>query len=582
MGSSTKASINFKLLWRTLKYAIPFQGTLLITVLVTFVIAFLAPLRTLLVSKAIDEHIQFNDLQGLNEIILLLLGLLLVQTALQFLQSYLTGWLGQSIILSIRKKIFRHIMSFKLRYFDTHPIGALVTRVTSDIQSVAEIFSQGIINIMSDILQLTIALVFMFYINWQLSLVVLLPIPVLIYATVFFKNYIQQGFIEVRKNVSKINTFVQEHVTGMYVVQLFNRETEEYKRFKEVNRAHRDGWLKTVWANAIFFPAVEILSSISLALLIWWGAQGVMEADTTVGEIMAFILFVHMLYRPIRQLADKFNTLQMGMVASERVFKILDTKDQIPNDGRINQGELEGLINFEQVSFAYKENEFVLKDVSFEVKPGQTLALVGATGAGKSSIINVLTRFYEYQEGEIKIDGTAIEKYQLDFLRQKSAVVLQDVFLFNDTIFNNIALDNNKIKFDQVVEAAKLIGAHQFIKDLPGAYDYVVKERGVMLSSGQKQLLAFLRAYLYNPSILILDEATSSIDTTTELLIQNAIQKITKGRTSIVIAHRLSTIQNADNIIVMEKGRIAEQGSHQELLALNGQYKELFDHQLAQ
>ncbi|MFT6748037.1 MAG: ATP-binding cassette subfamily B multidrug efflux pump, partial [Glaciecola sp.] len=330
MSKTQKKSINLKLLWRTLKYAIPFKGTLIITLFITFITAFLAPLRTLLIEIAIDDHIQEGDLLGLNNVILMLLGLLLVHTVLQFFQSYLTGWLGQSIILSIRKKLFRHIMSFKLKYFDTHPIGALVTRVTSDIQSVAEIFSQGIINIMSDILQLTIALIFMFSINWKLSIVVLIPIPILVYATVFFKNYIQVGFIEVRRNVSKINTFIQEHVTGMYVVQLFNREKEEYNKFEEVNRAHRDGWIKTVWANAVFFPAVEILSAVSLALLIWWGAKGVMRGESSVGEIMAFILFVHMLYRPIRQLADKFNTLQMGMVASERVFKVLDTDEHIP------------------------------------------------------------------------------------------------------------------------------------------------------------------------------------------------------------------------------------------------------------
>ena len=580
MSEVKKKSINLKLLWRTLKYAIPFKGTLLLTLFITFVIAFLAPLRTLLIEKAIDEYIQKNDLPGLNNIILLLLGLLLLHTVLQFFQAYLTGWLGQSIILSIRKKIFRHIMSFKLKYFDTHPIGALVTRVTSDIQSVAEIFSQGIINIMSDILQLTIALVFMFSINWKLSIMVLVPIPILVYATVFFKNYIQGGFIEVRKNVSKINTFVQEHVTGMYVVQLFNREKVEFDKFKNVNKAHRDGWIKTVWANAIFFPAVEILSAVSLALLIWWGAKGVMKGESSVGEIMAFILFVHMLYRPIRQLADKFNTLQMGMVASERVFKVLDTDEHISNEGAVKDVEIKGLIDFENVSFSYNKEDYVLKNISFNIKPGQSLALVGATGAGKSSIINVLTRFYEYQKGSVKVDGVEIEKYQLEFLRKVSAVVLQDVFLFNDSILNNITLNNKGVSLDKVKEAAQLIGAHQFISELPGGYDYIVKERGVMLSSGQKQLLAFLRAYLYNPAILILDEATSSIDTSTELLIQNAISKITEGRTSIIIAHRLSTIQNADNIIVMDQGEIAEQGTHRELLKQGGIYKELYNHQL--
>lgn len=550
------------------------------TLIITVVLAFLSPVRTLLIEKAIDEHIQQGDLQGLNKIMLFLLVILLLHTVLQFFQAYLTGWLGQSIILSIRRKIFRHIMSFKLKYFDTHPIGALVTRVTSDIQSVAEIFSQGIINIMSDILQLSIALVFMFSISWKLSVVVLVPIPILIYATIFFKNYIQVGFIEVRKNVSKINTFVQEHVSGMYVVQLFNREKEEYDRFKRVNKAHRDGWIKTVWANAVFFPAVEILSAVSLALLIWWGAKGVIKGESSVGEIMAFILFVHMLYRPIRQLADKFNTLQMGMVASERVFKVLDTDEHISNEGDVSGVRIRGEIVFDDVSFAYTNQNYVLKGVSFKVEPGESLALVGATGAGKSSVINLLTRFYEHQKGVISIDGLEIQRYQLDFLRKVSAVVLQDVFLFNDSIKNNITLNNESVSFEQMTEAAKLIGAHQFISELPGAYEYVVKERGVMLSSGQKQLLAFLRAYLYDPAILILDEATSSIDTTTELLIQEAIAKITEGRTSIIIAHRLSTIQNADHILVMDQGRMIEQGSHKELLNMNGLYKELYDHQI--
>ncbi len=578
--SKKEKSINLKLLFRTLKYAIPFKGTLALTVVATVILAFLAPLRTLLIEKAIDEHIQIKDIEGLNFIMVVLVVLLLTHTIIAFFQTYWTGWLGQAIILSIRKKLFRHIMSFKLRYFDTNPIGALVTRVTSDIQSVAEIFSQGLIDIISDILQLSIAIFFMFYINWKLAVVILLPIPILLIATRYFKNYIQSGFVQVRRNVSKINTFIQEHVTGMYVVQIFNREKEEYNRFEKVNKAHRDGWIKTVWANAVFFPVVEILSSLSLALLIWWGAKGVVAGESSVGEILAFILFVHMLYRPIRQLADKFNTLQMGMVASERVFSILDTDSHIVNDGSVDNVKIDGTIKFSNVHFAYKENDYVLNDVSFEVPKGTTVALVGATGAGKSSVINVLTRFYEYQKGIVEIDSVPIENYKLDFLRKTTAVVLQDVFLFNDTIYNNISLSNSSVSRESVIEAAKAIGAHDFISKLPEGYDYVVKERGVMLSSGQRQLLAFLRAYVYDPAILILDEATSSIDTNTELLIQNAIQKITEGRTSIVIAHRLSTIRNADNIIVMDNGRIAEQGSHQQLLQLNGLYQNLYEHQL--
>ena len=385
--------------------------------------------------KAIDEHIQVGDLKGLTTIVLILLLILFAHAILQFFQSYLSSWLGQSIILSLRKKLFRHMMSFRLKYFDTNPNGALVTRVTSDIQSVAEIFSEGIISIMSDIIQLSVALIFMFYINWKLTLVVLIPIPLLFYSTVFFKNFIQSGFLAVRSNVSKINTFVQEHVSGMYVVQIFNREKEEMNRFKEVNKAHRDGWITTVWANAIFFPVVEILSATSLALLIWWGAKSVIQEQSSIGEIMAFILFINMIYRPIRQLADKFNTLQMGMVSSERVFNILDDESQIANDGNISDLKIDGKIKFDDVWFAYNDEDYVLKGVSFDVKPGQCLALVGATGAGKSSIINILTRFYEFQKGKITIDDVSVKDFKVDYLRKISAVVLQDVFLFNDTIF---------------------------------------------------------------------------------------------------------------------------------------------------
>lgn len=575
-----KQKINFSLLGRTLSYALPFKGTLAITFLITIALAILAPIRNVLIEKAVDENIQSGDLQGLTQIVIILIVLLLAHALLQFFQSYLSGWLGQSIILSLRKKLFRHILSFRLKYFDNTPNGALVTRVTSDIQSIAEIFSEGIISILSDLLQLLVALGFMFYINWKLSLVVLLPIPLLIYATNFFKNFIQSGFLAVRSNVSKINTFVQEHVTGMYIVQIFNREKEEMNRFKEVNKAHRDGWITTVWANAIFFPVVEILSATSLALLIWWGAKSVIQEQSTIGELLSFILFVNMIYRPIRQLADKFNTLQMGMVSSERVFALLDSEENLVSDGTIQDIEIKGKIKFEDVYFAYNQEDYVLKGVSFDVQPGQCLALVGATGAGKSSIINILTRFYEYQKGKISIDDVLVEDFKLDYLRKISAVVLQDVFLFNDTILNNITLGNANISKEQVINAAKLIGVHEFIAELPGDYNYLVKERGVMLSAGQRQLLAFLRAYLYNPQILILDEATSSIDTNSELLIQNAIQKITSGRTSIIIAHRLSTIQKADMIIVMEKGKIVEQGTHNQLLQAGGHYKKLHDFQL--
>jgi len=539
----------------------------------------MAPVRTYLVKIAVDDKIQTGDEKGLQEIILVLVGLLVVHAAMQFLQSYMANWLGQSVILNIRRKLFSHVVSFKLKYFDTSPIGTLVTRVTSDIQTIAEVFSSGLLNIISDILQLIMVLAFMFYINWELTLIVLIPVPVLIVSTVLFKRAIKTAFIEVRKNVAKINTFIQEHVTGMSIVQIFNREEEEMRRFREVNKNHKDAWIKTVWANAIFFPVVEILSASSIALLVWWGARGVISGYAQIGDIMAFILFIHMIYRPIRQLADRFNTLQMGMVAANRVFNVLDTDEHISDEGSNSSIDVKGSISFQDVWFAYKPENYVLKGVSFEVEKGQTLALVGATGAGKSSIINVLTKFYEIKKGTILVDGVNINDFTLEHLRKVTAVVLQDVFLFDDSILNNITLNNPHISKEKVIEGAKLIGVHDYIMELEGDYSYQVRERGAVLSVGQRQLLAFLRAYVYDPQILILDEATSSVDTQSEQLIQRAIEKLTEGRTSIVIAHRLSTIQNANQIIVMEQGEKVEQGTHKELLEVEGYYKRLFDYQ---
>lgn len=575
----TGKAIDGKVLKRTMKFVRPFRGAFYSTALITILLSFMAPVRTYLVKIAVDEKIQYGDVDGLRQIVIFLVLLLVVHASMQFLQSYLANWLGQSVILNIRKKLFNHVVSFKLKYFDNTPIGSLVTRVTSDIQTIADVFSSGLLNIASDILQLMMVLAFMFYINWELTLIVLIPVPILIFSTILFKRAIKTAFIEVRKNVAKINTFIQEHVTGMNIVQIFNREDEEMRRFKDVNKEHRNAWLKTVWANAVFFPVVEVLSAASIALLVWWGARGVISGYAQIGDVMAFILFIHMIYRPIRQLADRFNTLQMGMVAANRVFNILDTDEHISDEGSNAEIDVKGEIFFKDVWFAYKEENYVLKGVSFDVKEGQTLALVGATGAGKSSIINVLTKFYEIQKGTICIDGVDINDFTLEHLRKVTAVVLQDVFLFDDSIFNNITLNNPEISLDKVVEGAKLIGVHDYIMSLEGGYDYQVRERGVMLSVGQRQLLAFLRAYVYNPQILILDEATSSVDTQSEQLIQNAIEKLTQGRTSIVIAHRLSTIQNADQIIVMEQGEKVEQGTHKELLQVEGYYKKLFDYQ---
>ena len=579
MGREDRKGLDGKILRRTLSFVTPFKSTFILTCIITILLSFMAPVRTLLIKYAIDDNIQNGDKEGLKEIIFFLLILLIVHAVMQFTQAYLANWLGQSVVLNIRRNLFKHVVSFRLKYFDNTPIGSLVTRVTSDIQTINEVFASGLLNIISDILQLSVVLVFMFFINYKLTLIVLIPVPILIISTIMFKRIIEVAFKKVRVKVAEINTFVQEHVTGMNIVQIFNREEEEMRRFKKVNKEHMNGWLKTVWANAVFFPVVEVLSAASIGLLVWWGARGVIDGFAKIGDIMAFILFIHMMYRPIRQLADRFNTLQMGIIAAERVFKILDTDEHISNEGTVSDQKVNGEIEFKHVWFAYKGEDYVLKDISMCVKPGQTLALVGATGAGKSSIINVLTKFYEINKGEITIDGIDINKFTLDYLRKFTAVVLQDVFLFNDSIFNNVTLLNSNITLDEVIEAAKLIGVHDFISQLPGGYDYVVKERGVMLSAGQRQLISFLRAYVYNPQILILDEATSSIDTNSELLIQSAIDQLTQGRTSIVIAHRLSTIKNADYIIVLEKGEAVEGGCHEELLERNGYYKKLYDYQ---
>ncbi len=575
----TGKAIDGEVLRRTMKYVRPFRLAFYSTALITIILSFMAPVRTYLVKIAVDDKIQFGDVDGLQKIIIVLVGLLIIHAGLQFLQSYMANWLGQSVILNIRRKLFSHVVSFKLKYFDNTPIGNLVTRVTSDIQTIAEIFSSGLLNIISDILQLIMVLAFMFYINWKLTLVVLIPVPILIVSTIVFKRAIKAAFIEIRKNVAKINTFVQEHVTGMSVVQIFNREREEMRRFRKVNTNHKNAWIKTVWANAIFFPVVEILSASSIALLVWWGAKGVISDHLQIGDIMAFILFIHMIYRPIRQLADRFNTLQMGMVAANRVFNVLDTNQHISDEGSNSSIEVQGGISFQNVWFGYKPENYVLKDVSFDVKKGETLALVGATGAGKSSIINVLTKFYEIKKGSILVDGININDFTLEHLRKVMAVVPQDVFLFDDTILNNITLNNSSISKNKVIEGAKLIGVHDYIMGLDGGYSYQVRERGAVLSAGQRQLLAFLRAYVYDPQILILDEATSSVDTQSEQLIQRAIEKLTVGRTSIVIAHRISTIQKASKIIVMDQGQKVEQGTHKELLKVEGYYKRLFEYQ---
>jgi len=503
--------------------------------------------------------------------------LLVLETVVQYFQAYWTAWLGQAVTFDLRQKLYAKVLSFKLRYFDRTPIGTLVTRVISDIETIDDIFSQGLLMIMGDILKLLVVVVVMFVYNWKLALLSMVPIPLLLWSTNIFKNSIQKSFQDVRTQVARLNAFVQEHIQGMAIVQLFGREDQEYRKFQAINREHRKAHIRGVLAYSIFFPVVEILSAISLAFLVWWGVRDVLAGQATLGDIFAYIMFINLLFRPIRQLADRFNVLQMGMVGSERVFQVLDTEAAPKDQGKRGSTELKGEIRFDQVWFAYDDENFVLKDISFQVRAGEMVALVGATGSGKSSTINILSRAYEFQKGSVLLDGVDIHEYALSGLRKNISVVLQDVFLFSDTVHNNITLGDPSITRAAVIEAAKTVGAHDFIQRLPQGYDTEVRERGSILSLGQRQLIAFIRAAVNQPKVLILDEATSSVDSTSEQLIQQATENITKGRTSVVIAHRLSTIQNADRIIVLDKGSIVEQGSHQELLAMNGPYRRLYE-----
>lgn len=507
----------------------------------------------------------------------LLIGLLIIEAVLQFINGWTTSLIGQRVVRDIRVQLHKKVLHFRPKYFDNTPIGMLVTRAISDIEAINDVFSQGFIVIAGDLLTIAVFLVAMLMVSWKITLVTLATVPFMFVATWIFKNAVKASFSEVRTQVARLNTFVQEHITGMRIVQVFNREKEELDRFKDINAKHRDANIRSVMYYSVFFPVVEILSSISLGLLVWYAGGKIFAGEFYAGDVSFFVMLIYMFFRPIRMLADRINTLQMGMVASERVFKIIDTDDSIDDRGAADAGQIRGDIVFRNVRFAYNNEDWVLHGISFEAKAGEMIALVGATGSGKSSIINLLNRFYEYNEGEISIDGKNIREYQLASLRSEIGVVLQDVFLFSDTIFNNITLGNPAISREQVIEAAKAVGAHEFILRLPGGYDYDVRERGGMLSAGQRQLIAFIRAYVFNPRILVLDEATSSIDTESELLIQQATAILTKGRTSIVIAHRLATIQNADRILVLDHGRIIESGSHQQLLQREGQYKKLFD-----
>lgn len=571
-----------RLFKRILKYTKPYKLRFNGVVIFAVSLSIFAALRPYLLKQTVDEYIKPHDKYGLLIYVSLMGLVLLMEVFSQFFFVYWANWLGQDIVKDIRTKMFKHILSFKMKYFDNVPVGQLVTRSVSDIEAIARIFSQGLFMIISDLMKMVVVLLFMFYMNWKLTWIVIVAMPILVFFTRIFQRKMQVAFEEVRTQIANLNSFVQERVTGMKIVQLFNREDIEFEKFKSINDKHRKAWIKTILYNSIFFPIADIISSLTLGFIVLYGGIKILDGDhfTTFGDLFSYTMFIGMLFNPLRQIADKFNEMQLGMIAANRVFDILDTQDQIQDTGTIEAPLFEGSIQFKKVYFSYVNEEYVIKGIDLSVAAGKTVAIVGATGAGKSTIINLLNRFYEINSGTICIDGHNIENYTLNSLRKQIAVVLQDVFLFADTIYNNITLNNPEISREQVYAAAKKIGVHKFIMSLPDNYDFDVKERGVMLSSGQRQLIAFLRAYVSNPSILILDEATSSIDTYSEELIQKATKTITKGRTSIIIAHRLATIINADKIVVMDKGLIVEEGTHQELLEKSGgYYKNLYESQ---
>ena len=570
--------IDMKVLKRLMRFVKPYNGKFYLLIFLTVALGIIAPLRPLFIQLTLDNYVALGDYSGLVLMTSLLIGLLILQAIVQYLHTYISGWLGQYVIRDIRIQLYRHLVKLRLKFFDNTPIGRLVTRTVSDVETLADVFSQGLAAMVGDLLQLLFILAIMFYSDWRLALISLSTLPILLLSTYVFKEKIKVAFNDVRNAVSNLNSFVQEHITGMSIVQIFGSEQREYEKFREINREHKRANLKSVLYYSVYFPVAEIISAAGIGLLVWYGAKGVLhEAVTgiTMGKLIAFIMYIQMFFRPIRLIADRYNTLQLGIVSSSRILKLLDNDENIPNEGTLSPNEMDGKVVFNKVWFAYNENEYVLRDISFTLESGRTLALVGATGAGKSSIINLLNRFYDINRGNISIDGVDISDFELSALRSKIGVVLQDVFLFSDTIYKNITLGNDEITREQVMAAADMVGARKFIERLPGGLDYNVMERGSTLSVGQRQLISFVRAMVYDPKILVLDEATSSVDTETEELIQQAIDKMMKGRTAIVIAHRLSTIQKADKIIVLDKGEIKETGSHEELLAQNGYYTQL-------
>ena len=562
----------------------PYRRRFVWTGVMVVVLSSLVWIRPALIQRAVDVHIAQGDLEGLLQVFLMVVGVLIVEALVQYRVTYLANWVAQSVSLDLRAKLYRHVSKFRLKYFDQTPVGALVTRHVSDIDGVANVFSNGILNAVGDLLALFVVIAAMVYIDWSLTLVVLIPIPVLLVATRIFQKHIKGAFVDVRNQVARINEFVQEHVTGMHIVQAFNREAVEAEAFADINRAHREANIRSIWAFSVFFPVVEMLSATSVGLLLWLGIGHVVQGGLTLGVVLQFILYVFMLYRPIRQLADRFNVLQMGIVNADRVFKLLDRDDSIAEPASPVIPSWKGEIVFDDVWFAYVDKEdgtpdWVLRGVSFSVQPGERVAFVGATGAGKSSIVNLISRFYEFQKGRITIDGVDIRDIPVDVLRGQIGVVLQDVFLFSGSLRENVRLHDQDITDDQIWEAIAAVGAERFVERLPAGLDHDVRERGATLSVGQRQLIAFVRAYLSNPNILILDEATSSIDSESEQWIQKATAALTSGRTSLLVAHRLNTVRDADRIVVLHQGEIAEQGTHEELVALGQMYHGLFEMQ---
>lgn len=572
------SAFDLKLLWRIVMLAKPYKKFGIAAIITTILLSVLVPLQPIIIRLSLDKYIANGDAEGLSRMLVLLLSLLIVQTIIMFANTYLTNWLGQEVIHALRIRVFKHITSLKVKFYDKTPIGTMVTRSVSDIETVSNIFSQGIITISGDFLQLFVITFLMFYTDWKLTLICLAVLPLLVYASNQFRKGVKLAFQQVRTQISRLNSFVQEHITGMSVVQIFNREEAEMEKFKAINKLHLEANKKSIFHYAIFFPIVEIITATSIGLMVWYGSRNALNGSVTPGVMVSFILYINMFFRPIRMIADRFNTMQMGMVASERIFNLIDDTTYLEKTGNY-AADIKGEVEFKDVNFSYTENEEIIKNISFHLKPGKTLAIVGATGSGKSTLVNLLTKFYEIQDGEISVDGVPLNEWDIHALRAQIAFVLQDVFLFSGSVEENIRLVDDKISEEAMIEASKQIGAHEFIQKLDGKYDYEVMERGGSLSVGQRQLISFARALAFDPKILILDEATSSVDSETEALIQKAISKLMMGRTSIVIAHRLSTIRNADEILVLDNGKVSERGSHTELVAQKGMYYHLLESQ---